>query len=264
MKRILTLLLLAVVITTGCTTAKMAVSDELKSSNDEYKVKGRNGSLIKQKVSFGDYSTTEVKRSWTKGSSSKSGIGYRDAQRDGWVNIISMEYIRKKQTVRFKLSDGSNSSEAYCVSKFNSKDLELGASPNSILNIGMDILGVGGRSNSSYYVQIFAGEKDDRPWEMVIDNQLAQAKRKEYIGYLAKSRTEYYSVIPVYHMETAKGNASTLGGTIGFEFRDPGGKPVAAVSLLDNGVVFLGRIDAKERFLLANACTALLLQQEIE
>jgi hypothetical protein len=49
---------------------KMAVSDELKSSHDEYAVQGRQGILIKEKLNFGEYSTTKVKRSWTKGSSS--------------------------------------------------------------------------------------------------------------------------------------------------------------------------------------------------
>jgi len=38
---------------------------------------------------------------------------------------------------------------------------------------------------------------------------------------------------------------------------------VAAVSLIDNGMVYLGRTTPEERFLLANACTALLLQEEI-
>ena len=264
MKKIVAISLSLLILAVSCTPFKMTVSDDLKANNDEYTVKGRNGTRIKQKVSFGGYSTTSIKRSWTKGNSSRFGIGYGGTAQQEWVNIISTEYINKKQTIRFNLVDGNNNSDVYCVSRFNSKDLEIGKSPNSLLNIGMDILGIGGKSSSNYYVQVFASEKDARPWEMVIDNQLSQARPKEYIGYIAKSSTEYYSIVPVTKLEKNGKSGNILAGAIGFEFRNPQGKPVAAVSLIDNGMVFLGRISAEERFLLANACTALLLQDVIE
>jgi hypothetical protein len=257
-------LLLAGIILSSCSPGKMVVSEELKTNKDEYPVKGRNGTRIKQKVTFGEFVTNSVKRSWTRGNSSRSGIGYYETNRMEWVNIISTEYINKKQTIRFELSDGAKLSEVYCVSKFNAKDLEIGRNPNSILNIGMDILGVGGKSSSNYYVQIFTGENEERPWEMVIDNQLSQARPKEYIGYLAKSRNEYYSIVPITKLEQNGKSGNILAGSIGFEFRDSQGKAVAAVSLINNGMVFLGKTSKEERFLLANACTALLLQDVIE
>ncbi|HEX6193822.1 MAG TPA: hypothetical protein VFZ42_15720 [Chitinophagaceae bacterium] len=256
--------ILASIMWAGCAPGKMSVSDELKSENDEYAVKGRNGTRIKQKISFGNYASTSIKRSWTKGNSMRSGLGYYEGQRQEWVNIISTEYINKKQTIRFNLTDGSNLSDVYCVSRFNAKDLEIGRNTNSILNIGMDILGIGGRSSSTYYVQVFATPQDERPWEMVIDNQHSQAKPKEYVGYIARSETEYYSIVPVTRMEQNGKTGNILAGSIGFEFRDPAGKAVAAVSFLNNGVVFLGKISDDKRFLLANACAALLLQDEIE
>jgi hypothetical protein len=86
---------------------KLSVSEELKAPHDEYNVKGRQGILIKQKLSFGEFSTTRVKRSWTKGSSSRFGIGKRNAK-DEWVNLISTEYINIKKTINFSLSDVRN------------------------------------------------------------------------------------------------------------------------------------------------------------
>ena len=256
--------IMAIAFLAACIPAKMSVSDELKAGNDEYPVKGRNGILIKQKLSFGQYATTHVKRSWTKGNSSTIGIGRYDRMRQEWVNMISMEYINKKQTIRFGLADGKNQSDVYCVSRFNAEDLSLGRSPNSILNIGMDLGGIGGRSTSHYYVQVYADEKDDRPWEMLIDNQYAQAKPGEYVGYLAKSRDEYFSIVPVTKLELKGRTGNILAGSVGFEFRNKQGQAVAAVSLMDNGMVFLGKLNDTERFLLANACAALLLQEEIE
>src|SRR5687767_7977085 len=100
----------------SCGTAKLAVSDDLKGSHDEYTVKGKDGIMIKQKLSFGEYKTTKVKRSWTRGGTSRRGFGFGDPYRGDYVNVISTEYINKKQTVHFNLTDGKLSSDVFCVS----------------------------------------------------------------------------------------------------------------------------------------------------
>jgi hypothetical protein len=264
MRTILLSILAVTTIVTGCTSFKMAVSDDLKPAYDEYKVKGRQGILIKQKMSFGEYKTNTVHRSWTKGYSGRSGIGYTDPFRQEWINIISVNYTNKNQTNRYEMSSGVLQSEVYCVSRFNAEDLEIGRNPNSILNIGMDLAGAGVKLSSIYYVQIFTSANDNRPWELVLDNTASQAVPHKYIGRLAKSSYEYYDVVPVTKVESSKGKtANTPMGSIGFEFRNKDGKTVAAVSLMDQALDYLGKTTAEERFLLANACTALLLQEVI-
>lgn len=253
-----------IVITSFGQGFKLAVSEDLKKAHDEYKVKGRQGILIKQKLSFGDYTSSVVKRSWTKGGSNYFGLGTGTPGKNDHTNIISVEYQNRKQTVFFNLTDGKDAkSEVFAASKFKSKDLEIG-NPNNIVNIAMDLLGVGGKSESSYYVQIYTGESA-QPWQMMIDNQAAQAQPNKYIGLLAQDKENYYTIVPVTKIEKKNGKVmNTLAGTIGFEFKNSKGVAVAAVSLIDNGMVFIGHSDAKERFLLANACAALLLQQEID
>jgi hypothetical protein len=125
----------------------------------------------------------------------------------------------------------------------------------------MDLLGLAGWSESTYYVQIYTKE-NDRPWEMLIDNQAAHARSKTYTGMLTLSKDKYYTIVPVTQMEK-NGKTGTALANLGFEFRDASGKAIAAVSLIDKGMVFLGKTSAEERLLLANACTALLLQEEI-
>lgn len=247
----------------GCAPAKMAVNDDLKPGYDEYKVKGRQGILIKQKMSFGEYSTNTVHRSWTKGNSSRSGIGYVDPTRQEWINIISVEYINKKQTIRFELNQDGMHSEVFCASRFHAGDLQIGRNPNSPLNIGIDLFGGGDNVSSLYYVQLFMSPDDTRPWQLVLDNKESQRSPHEYTGRLVKSPTEYYTIVPVTAVEIKGKTANTFAGSIGFEFRNKEGKTVAAVSLMDKGMVYLGKTTAEERFLLANACTALLLQEVI-
>ena len=265
MRTILLSALVVTIIITGCASAKMAVSDDLKPAYDEYKVKGKDKTSIfkKQKMSFGDYSTNSVQRSWTKGHSSRSGIGYVDPFRQEWINIISVKYTDKKQTLRYEMNNGALQSEVYCVSRFNAEDLEIGRNPNSILNIGMDLFGSGVKLSSMYYVQIFASSTENRPWEMALDNHVAQSSPHSYIGRLAKSRDEYYDIVPVSKIEMKGKTGNMFAGSIGFEFRNKYGKTVAAVSLMDKGMVYLGKTTPEERFLLANACTAILLQEVI-
>ncbi|HEU4472351.1 MAG TPA: hypothetical protein VFR58_14765 [Flavisolibacter sp.] len=246
----------------GCSTLKMSVSDELKAANDEYVVKGRQGILVNQKLSFGDYRTTKVKRSWTKGGNGRTGIGLGGTTQQDWVNIISVEYIKRKQTVNFSLSDGQLNSDVYCVSRFNAEDLQIGKKENSLLNIGLDLFGKGGSSESSYYVQIFTGN-DAEPWQLLLDNQASQSRSRTYTGYLVKGRDEYYTIHPVTKLDHKGKTGNTLMGSVGFEIRDREGRALAAVSLIDKGMVFLGKTDPAQRFLMANVCSAILLQEQI-
>jgi hypothetical protein len=248
----------------SCTSAKMALEENNWNNVQELNVKGRNGLLINQKLSFGEYKTLSVKRSWTKGSSAFAGwtsgrVGY-----DDYSHIVGFEFSKKKQTVRFELTDNAgNESSAFCVTKVSSKNFVLGDDPNSLFNISLDILGVAGSSDDLYWIKLYM--KDDlRPWEMVLDNEAAQRNSKKYMGVISQSNERYYTLHPVYKMEKKDGKTGTMPfGSIGYEIRNKDGKPLAAVSLIDNGIVYFNELAANEKFLMANICSALLLQQEI-
>jgi hypothetical protein len=101
---------------------------------------------------------------------------------------------------------------------------------------------------------------------MLIDNYAARRYAKSYIGLLARNSNEYYTVVPVYKLRNPMGEAVDLpfGGSLGFEFKNREGKILAAVSLIGNGAVYLGECSDEEKFLLANASAALLLQQLLD
>ncbi len=249
----------------SCTPAKMFLNENNWTNKEEYKVKGRNGILIKEKLQFGNYNTTLVKRSWTKGNSNKNSFGTGDITRDDYKNLISIEYIQKKQTLQFKLADDvGNTSEVYAVSKFNAENLQVGNKANSIVNIAIDILNGTANNSNTYYVQIFTPQHA-KPWELLLDNDQWQAKPQQYIGLVALDKNNYYTLKPVSELQKKNGTAAKMPfGAIGFEILNKENKPVAAVSLIDNGAVYFNTTDSNEKFLLANIATALLLQQNIE
>jgi hypothetical protein len=246
----------------ACSPAKIAIGDAGWQQKEELTVKGRNGFLIKQKLSFGEFKTGNVKRSWTKGSSWGFGVPVAN----DWVERLNIEFVRRKQTVRFSLTDAAgNESEVTAFSRVRWTDLSVGNNPNSIVNVIGDLLQIGDAGTNTYAVRIFTA-RNEQPWEMVIDNNAAQRKAKTYTGLLAKSKTEYYTVVPVYRLVNKQGRAVALpfGGSVGFEFRNQKGETVAAISLMDKGVVYFNALSVSEKFLLANAAAALLLQEQLE
>lgn len=256
---------IGLVLLTQCRPARMALQQEGWETKEEYKVAGKRGLFTRERLSFGDYFTTEVKRSWVKGSGSRFGLGSSVTPNYDITNLISIEYIKRNQTIRFQMSGPMGSqSEVYCVSKFQSSNVTVGPNQNSLFNIGLDVVeAIRNRPNDKYYVQLYTAA-NQKPWEMIIDNVEANWKPGSYTGYLLKDADHYFKIIPVRHMEGKDGKPAKIPmGLIGFEFRDRNDKPLAAVSLIDRGVVYLTKIREEDRFILANACAALLMREEI-
>lgn len=252
-----------IVVLTGCSPIPMiALSDDEWKPISEMPVKGRSGFFIRQKLSFGEFRTGSVVRSWTKGSSWRAEGSFPN----DWLDRIAVEWVSRKQTVRFTLTDDQGRfSQVTAMARVQWRDLRLGASPSSLTNIVGNMLRVGDDDNDTYAVRIFT-DKQEAPWEMLIDNYEAQRYAKTYIGLLARSSNEYYTVAPVYKLRNSKAEAVNLpfGGSVGFEFKNREGKVLAAVSMIGNGAVYFGECSDEEKFLLANASAALLLQQLLD
>ncbi|MFY7900582.1 MAG: hypothetical protein ACOVNY_10395 [Chitinophagaceae bacterium] len=246
----------------SCSPVKIAIINPNWQQQEELSVKGRQGFMLNQKLSFGAYTTNKVNRSWTKGSSWTWSVPLQN----DWVESLNETFVQKKQTIRFSLKDAvGNESEVTAFTKVKWTDISIGKNPNSLVNIIADILTIGDNGSNTFAVRIMPA-KNQAPWEMFIDNDAAQQKAKTYTGILAKSKTEYYTVVPIYSLKNKQGNAVSMpfGGSVGYEFRDKNGVTLAAVSLIDKGMVYFNNVPPAEKFLLANAITALLLQQQID
>jgi hypothetical protein len=241
----------------------LALEGEDWATVTEYPVKGRS-SHVNQKLSFGSYKTKDVDRSWTRGSTVTTGLTQGVPTSETYRKIISTDYTAKKQTLYFTFQDsGKNLVKAYCLSRFNAKDFNIGNNPNSLPNILMDISGRGDQSISLFYV-ILLQANTGAQWELLLDNQAAQQASKRYEGYLTKSKDEYYVIKPVNRIKTKKGKVGNMPfGSAGYEIRNKSGKALAAVSLMDKGVVYLANLNEEEKLLLSATCAALLMQEAI-
>ena len=257
----------AIIILAGsCSTVQLHLEGDSWNNKEAYEVKGRGIAFTKEKLSFGNYATHYVKRSWTRGGPSTYGIGTGMPGTPEYANIISVSYIKKKQTLRFGITDDQgNKSDVFAVSDFNAREIQVGKNENSLFNIALDIFQQAKKpSTSMYYVQLYMNG-EERPWQMIHDNYTARQPVKNYIGYLAKSKNDYYQIVPISSMVNSKGKILNMPmGAYGFAFLTREGQPLAAVSLLNKGAVYFAKdVQAEEKFLFANAAAALLMQQEL-
>jgi hypothetical protein len=248
----------------ACGPAKLGLDSARWSKKQELAVKGRQGILIKQKLSFGEFKTATVKRSWTRGSTEFAGWAWGRPGYEDYARIIGTEYSNKKQSLRFELSDDkANQSSVFCVTRAQSEHLVIGKNPNSLFNIASDLLSIEGSSENFFWVKIYL-KNDEQPWEMLIDNEAVQRQSKTYTGVVAQGRDKYYTIHPINTIAGKDNQIRTMPfGSIGFEIRNKEGKPLAAVSMMDKGTVYFNPLPGPEKFLVANICAALLLQEVI-
>ena len=97
----------------------------------------------------------------------------------------------------------------------------------------------------------------------MLDNDAAQMFAGEYTGFFALSNEDFYTLQPITHVNSKKGTSKLLAGSIGYEIFNKEGISVAAVSLVDNGEVYLHTKDPSEKLLMSALCAALLLQEDI-
>lgn len=254
--------LISLLLFVSCQVPRIAVDNGSWQASSSFDVKGRNGFLLRQKLSFGNYRTQFMRRSWTKGST--WGVGNDVGSLGNRVERLQVDFVRRRQTVRFRLTDAANrQSQVTALNRVSWSELRIGNNP--MVTILGDLFQAGDAGSSTYVVRIVTAP-DAAPWEMIIDNNAAQRRASNWKGYLAQSRAHYYTIEPVAQLIGRNGAAVTLpfGGTLGYAFRNSAGAIVGAVSLIDRGMVYFGAVDADEQFLLANAMAALLLQEKLD
>ncbi|HEX8268645.1 MAG TPA: hypothetical protein VF581_02025 [Flavobacterium sp.] len=247
----------------SCTPFKPALSSADVNTVEIHEVRGRQGLLINQKLQFAEFYTGKVKRSWTKGGNSHVPISQGTATDILFPDLISLGYSSRNQTFSFQMQDSiGNKSDLYAATEFVAEDLQIGTNSNSLGNILEDVFGKNDVSDNLFYVQLYVNN-DKRPWQLVLDNNAAQSNSKGYTGVFSLDEKHFYTIKPITKIMGKNGPTGIPMGSIGFEILNSNDDFVAAVSLIDKGSVFFKTSDKSERFLLANLCAALLLQENI-
>lgn len=222
-----------ILLISACTIPKMTLSNDLAANADEYAVKGKQGWLVKQKLSFGDYVTEKVKR--------------------GWTSSYQTEFVVKFQGAKERLQftsaapDGSQT-DVFCIAKVTEKELPL-------LDDWFSI--------SLKHEDIFSGAivTKDGDWEFIVYNTNNRNAFEGSNGVLRKGDREIY--ISDVRSINGKNSFLTKGIIYGYTLYE-NGKELAAVETINNGRVFLRRnLPPDLRHILQNMSAALLLRSDL-
>lgn len=226
---------LLLVLLGACAMPNILVSDELKNGTQPMDVKGRQGWNFNQVLRYGQYTTSEVKRGWTRSSE---------------INFV-LRFQRASQKLSFvQYGPGELSAEVFTVGEFKNNEIDL---LDNFL------------SYSVKYKNTYAGTivlpNDANEWEFVVNNPEASDPDEAELGSVRDKQGRIISIRGVKEFDGRKvwGRYQNYG----FEFSMQG-RALGAVSIINAGMVWLHPdLDAELRIVTASLASALLLRQSM-
>ncbi len=267
MKKYLYIPLIAI-IATSCSTAKLAVPEKFTAVSEKMPIKGVNSWVFNQKLSFGKYKTTKVKRGWTSTTEDKY---YTLEQRLMKVfNVDNFNSVtQQKNKYRYTIQDGTSEAQVYCLEKMTREDITIRTNTR--------LLGDLSRTNHSQYSFSAAilpmKDTSSEPWQLVVYNTYDRSKDTarrlfdlpyvEEEGYVTNGK-ETISIKPlrITNMTTKNGKESRFPVKIlsGYELRIDDGV-IAIIDSLSNQLWVYNELDEQTRLIVAAISSALLLRQ---
>jgi hypothetical protein len=271
-------MLVTIVAITSCTTAKLPVGEDLSTQSTKMPVKGLNGWMLNQRLTFGNYQTSKIKRGWDFQSSlqyTKFSISPEEAILK--VFEIDTDNKRLKQKNKFQYSiEGENAiAEVYATEEFTEKQL-IYKSNNPW---------IGSASKTKKYNYSFTAAivplttKNAAAWSLVLINtydvnkdtnrEILGRPNVEEEGY-ATNGSESIAIAPMRVDKVAgKGGKETkvLGGNLlgGYQLSIDN-KPIAIIDILDNSIRIANNLEPAKKIVVSSIASAILLKrmQDVE
>ena len=117
---------MAIVTMTACSTAKVSISPDFTNESTKMPVKGVNGWQLNQKLSFGNYNTSKIRRGWdftTSLQHTKFGIKPEEALLKVFDISTDKQTNTQKGKFQFTLKENNMLTEVYATEKFTEKQL---------------------------------------------------------------------------------------------------------------------------------------------
>jgi hypothetical protein len=271
-------LFLAAILLSSCTAAKLSVPEAFQKQSTKYAVKGLNGWMINQKLSFGPYQTSSIKRGWDF-TSSVQYTKFRMSPEEALLKVFDVDTdkrnLNQKNKFQYTLQEGNQIAEIYATEKFSEKQLVYKSNNPYIRSA----------SKTNKYEYAFTAAilpltgKEKDPWSLVMINKYDIAKDtarrlfdKPYVeeeGYATNGK-ENIAIRPlrIENVTTKSGKQTKVfGGKLlsGYELQWDGGV-VAVIDILDNSIWICNDLESTDKFILSSIASAILLKrmQDVE
>lgn len=216
----LLLLSAALLLLSGCTAGRVALTNPSWETNYGYAVEGRAQTVLQKKpLRFGEFHTTSVQTSWKQSSAMIADLDGRMMRK--YDNTLGVLYERSKSSRRFKMSNGHDEHQSlvYTFNRLNSSTYLLGKSAELNFDWLLRSLGMSTKTENSYYVQVFE-PGTEKPWELLLDMDAVELNAKNYAGYFALDDEHFYTLKPIIHLMGKSAPMRIPVGCIGYEVSD--------------------------------------------
>lgn len=266
------LYLLCLLVLSSCTTVKVSVPTPFEKEAVRMPVKGIDGWQVNQRLRFGPFETSPVKRGWDFSSALKhTRLIPRPDELLLKVFAVDIDVSRNSKQGRFQYSigDGNQYAEIFATEKLRQKQLVYKRNIAWLGEVSKDL-----EYNYEFAAAILLpGEKNAEPWSLVITNRYDfrkdTARRildRSYVeeeGY-ATNGTEHISITPLRIMQaqTASGKETKLMSRMvsGYELKWDDGV-VAIIDLLDNSIWMYKDLDAEDKLIISAISSAMMLKR---
>ncbi len=270
--------IIAIIVLSSCTAAKVQVPEKFSSQATQMSVKGINGWQVGQKLSFGPYTTSTIKRGWDF-SASLQYTKFRIKPEEALLKVFDINTDNninwQRSRFQYTLQDGDNIAEIYATEKFSEKQLVYKSNNPWI----------GNASKTDRYEYAFTAAivpltaAAAEPWSLVMIDKYdiaSDTARKlfdrpyvEQEGYATNGK-ENITIRPlrIEKITTAKGKETKVfGGKMlsGYELQWDGGV-VAIIDILDNSIWLYNDLEKGDKLVLSSIASAILLKrmQDVE
>ena len=251
----------------SCTTIHLAVPTQFSEGATQMPVKGLSGWMIKQKLSFGNYKTSVVKKGWNIITTNSGQINDRLLKVFNIDKFVSE--VNQRNKYRYSINDGNNMVDIFCAEKLNKEEL--------VIKTNRRILGDWSKTMSSDYSFSAAilpqTVTNDEPWQLVLYSVYEEDKDtarklfdmpyREEGGYATNGK-ETITIRPlrIRQVVTKNGKEATMPFKIpmGYELRIEDGV-VGVIDTFRNNIWIYNDLDAQTKLILASVSSALMLKK---
>ena len=262
----------------SCTTARLRVTDTFSNQATKLPVRGINGWQVNQKLQFGAYTTSKIKRGWDF-TGSVQYTKFRINPEEAILKVFDINTDKntntQKNKFQYTLENGGLMAEVYATEKFKEKQLVYKSNNPWI----------GSASKTNTYEYAFTAAivpvtmKTNDPWSLVMVNKydktndtarrLFDTPYVEEEGYATDGK-ENIAIRPLRldHVATKNGEQTkVLGGKMltGYELHW-NGEVAGIIDILENNIWIVNNLDAEKKFIMASVSSAILLKrmQDVE
>ena len=272
--------LFVILVFSSCTPVKLSVPSSFSSQATKMHVKGLNGWMINQQLSFGNYTTSSIKRGWDF-TSTVQYTKFKINPEEMLLKVFDIDAdhrkLNQRNKFRYMIQDGNLAAEIFATEKFSEKQLVYMRNDK---NQWIDEASKTQRYEYAFSAAILPLTVDDNePWSLLLMNKYDAANDtarrlfdRPYVeeeGY-ASNGTETINIRPLrIDKVTTKAGKETkvFGGKIltGYELKWDDGV-VAIIDIMDNNIWLANNLEARDKLILSSIASSILLKrmQDVE